>query len=276
VARVRDFIKTHLSPYPAQDGGPRPWNGPSPVRFVAPDVIIRARGSAFEVEVVESLRFSLRINPLYHRLSAAAALHPQGRVPLPNGNGNGAGSNGTHGTNGAHDADGAAPLLMGTEPYAPHHIQEAMSDGDKDHIRRYVSRSKLFISNIAQRRETIRRITTCLVTIQDDFLRNGIRHLQPLTRAQVAQYLGLHESTVSRATADKYVMLPNRQVIPFSDFFQASLSAKDMIKELITTEPRPLTDKEIVQRLRDQGVRIARRTVTKYRNQLGILPSTFR
>jgi RNA polymerase sigma-54 factor len=276
VARVRDFIKTYLSPYPAQDGGPRPWNGPSPVRFVAPDVIIRARGSAFEVEVVESLRFSLRINPLYHRLSAAAALHPQGRVPLPNGNGNGAGSNGANGTNGAHDADGAAPLLAGTEPYAPHHIQEAMSDGDKDHIRRYVSRSKLFISNIAQRRETIRRITTCLVTIQDDFLRNGIRHLQPLTRAQVAQYLGLHESTVSRATADKYVMLPNRQVIPFSDFFQASLSAKDMIKELITTEPRPLTDKEIVQRLRDQGVRIARRTVTKYRNQLGILPSTFR
>ena len=278
VARVRDFIKTHLSPYPAQDGGPRPWNGPSPVRFVAPDVIIRARGNAFEVEVVESLRFSLRINPLYHRLSAAAALHPQGRVSLANGNGNGNGANpnGTNGTNGAHDADGASPLLAGTEPYAPHHLQEAMSDGDKDHIRRYVSRSKLFISNIAQRRETIRRITTCLVTIQDDFLRNGIRHLQPLTRAQVAQYLGLHESTVSRATADKYVMLPNRQVIPFSDFFQASLSAKDMIKELITTEPRPLTDKEIVQRLRDQGVRIARRTVTKYRNQLGILPSTFR
>ena len=94
--------------------------------------------------------------------------------------------------------------------------------------------------------------------------------------AQVAQYLGLHESTVSRATADKYVMLPNRHVIPFSEFFQASLSAKDRIREMITTEPRPLTDKEIVQRLREQGVRIARRTVTKYRNQLGIMPSTFR
>lgn len=273
VAHVRDFIKTCMSPYPAQDGGLHSWNGHSAVRFVAPDVIIRARGGALEVEVVESLRFSLRINPLYHRLSAAAAIHPQGRVPPPNGNGPHSGN----GTNGAHDGDGPTPpFLVGTEPYAPHHLQEAMSDGDKDHIRRYVGRSKLFISNIAQRRETIRRITTCLVTIQEDFLRNGIRHLQPLTRAQVAQYLGLHESTVSRATADKYVMLPNRQVIPFSDFFQASLSAKDMIKELITTEPRPLTDKEIVIRLRDQGVRIARRTVTKYRNQLGILPSTFR
>ena len=132
------------------------------------------------------------------------------------------------------------------------------------------------MSNIAQRRETMRRITNCLVEVQDEFLRQGVRQLRPLTRAQVAQYLGLHESTVSRATADKYVMLPNRHVIPFSEFFQASLSAKDRIREMITTEPRPLTDKEIVQRLREQGVRIARRTVTKYRNQLGIMPSTFR
>ncbi len=272
IARVRDFIKMYMSPYPSQDGGSRPWNGPSPVRFVAPDVIIRARGGALEVEVVESLRFSLRINPLYHRLSAAAAIHPQGRVPLSNGNG----AHSANGKDGAHNQEATPPFLAGTELYTPQHLQDAMSDGDKDHIRRYVGRSKLFISNIAQRRETIRRITTCLVTIQEEFLRQGIRHLQPLTRAQVAQYLGLHESTVSRATADKYVMLPNRQVIPFSDFFQASLSAKDMIKEMITTEPRPLTDKEIVQRLRHQGVRIARRTVTKYRNQLGILPSTFR
>ena len=271
VARVRDFIKAHMSPYPAQEGGQRAWSQPSPVRFVAPDVIIRARGAGFEVEVVESLRFSLQVNPLYHRLAAAAVAHPQGRVPALNGNGAPA-ANGA--TNGATPPEGAA-IFHSTEAYTARH-NGALSDQDKDHIRRYVNRSKLFISNIAQRRETIRRITTCLVTIQEDFLRQGIRSLRPLTRAQVAQYLGLHESTVSRATADKYVMLPNRQVIPFSDFFQASLSAKDMIKELITTEPRPLTDKEIVQRLRDQGVRIARRTVTKYRNQLGILPSTYR
>ena len=78
--------------------------------------------------------------------------------------------------------------------------------------------------------------------MQDDFLRHGVRHLRPLTRAQVAQYLGLHESTVSRATADKYVMLPNRQVIPFADFFQASLSAKDRIREMITPnrDPSPI------------------------------------
>jgi RNA polymerase sigma-54 factor len=71
-------------------------------------------------------------------------------------------------------------------------------------------------------------------------------------------------------------MLPNRQVIPFSDFFTASLSVKDVIKEIIVREGRPLTDREIVSRLRDEGIRVARRTVAKYRSQLGILPSTLR
>jgi RNA polymerase sigma-54 factor len=153
---------------------------------------------------------------------------------------------------------------------------ESLSEVEREHIRRYVNRSKLFISNINQRRETMRRITECLILIQDQFILHGVRFLRPLTRAQVAQYLGIHESTVSRATADKYVMLPSKLVIPFSDFFSASLSAKDVIKEIITKEGRPITDKEIVNRLHEQGIRVARRTVTKYRNQLGILPSTFR
>ncbi len=153
---------------------------------------------------------------------------------------------------------------------------KTLSDGERDHIRRYVNRSKLFISNINQRRETMRRITACLIDLQEKYILYGVRYLRPLTRAQVAQYLGIHESTVSRATASKYVMLPNKQVIPFSDFFAASLSAKDFIKELITKESDPMTDKEIVNHLKEQGIRVARRTVTKYRNQLGILPSTFR
>ncbi len=71
-------------------------------------------------------------------------------------------------------------------------------------------------------------------------------------------------------------MLPNRQVVPFSDFFTASLSIKDVIKEIIDREGRPMADREIVVRLRERGIRIARRTVAKYRSQLGILPSTLR
>jgi RNA polymerase sigma-54 factor len=139
-----------------------------------------------------------------------------------------------------------------------------------------VARAKLFMSNINQRRETMMRIARVLVEVQEDFLRHGVRHLRPLTRAQVAERTGLHESTVSRATAGKYVMLPNRMVIPFSDFFTASLSIKDVMKEIIVREGRPLTDREIVSLLRDEGIRVARRTVAKYRSQLGILPSTLR
>lgn len=230
VVGVRDFIKRYMEPRPLEEPPRgRSWRSPSPTRFVMPDVIIHLRDDLLEPEVVEGYRFSLRINPIYQRLS-------------------------TDGQQTSRD----------------------LSDGERDHIRRYVNRSKLFISNINQRRETIRRITACLIDLQEQYIRFGVRYLRPLTRAQVAQYLGIHESTVSRATASKYIMLPDKRVIPFSDFFSASLSAKDVIKEIITTEGRPITDKEIVSRLRDQGIRVARRTVTKYRNQLGILPSTFR
>ena len=230
VVAARDFIKRHLQPRPLQEPPRgRAWRSPSPTRFVIPDVIIHLRDGQLEPEVVETYRFSLRINPLYQRLSTGA--------------------------NGG---------------------SEGLSHDEREHVRRYVNRSKLFISNINQRRETMRRITACLINLQQEFILYGVRFLRPLTRAQVAQYLGIHESTVSRATASKYVMLPDKHVIPFSDFFSASLSAKDVIKELITSEHDPMTDKEIVSRLREKGIRVARRTVTKYRNQLGILPSTFR
>jgi RNA polymerase sigma-54 factor len=97
-----------------------------------------------------------------------------------------------------------------------------------------------------------------------------------LSRAAVAAELGIHESTVSRATAAKYVMLPDGEVIPFSHFFTPSLSVKDIIKEMVEKEGRPLTDAQIAERLRERGIEIARRTVAKYRMQLDILPSSLR
>ena len=151
-----------------------------------------------------------------------------------------------------------------------------LSAEDRRHIQQYVGRAKLFIANINQRRQTIHNITTCLVEKQREFLEQGIRHLKPLSRAAVANELGIHESTVSRATAAKYVMLPDGEVIPFSHFFTPSLSIKDVIKEMIEKEGRPLTDAQIAERLRERGIEIARRTVAKYRMQLDILPSSLR
>jgi RNA polymerase sigma-54 factor len=229
VSDVWEFVKAKLNPHPghgfsetnARDRDTR-------AMYILPDVIITRTEDGFEVEVVESRRFMLRVNPMYTKMS----------TELPR--------------NGDLSAD------------------------EKRHVQQYVGRAKLFIANINQRRQTIHNITTCLVKKQRDFLEKGVRHLRPLSRAAVAAELGIHESTVSRATAAKYVMLPDGEVIPFSHFFTPSLSIKDVIKEMIEKEGRPLTDAQIAERLRGQGIEIARRTVAKYRMQLDILPSSLR
>lgn len=230
VSEIRDFIKSNLNPYAVLEfAEAQTWSSPTSAKYITPDVIINLREGRYEVEVVESTRFSLKINPLYNQLS--------------------------------HEIE---------------NNKGRFSEEERQHIQQYISRAKLFLSNINQRRETISKIAACLVDVQEDFLSNGIRYLRPLTRAMVADRVGVHESTVSRATAGKYVMLPSRRVIPFSDFFTSSLSTKDVIKELITQEKTPLTDQQIVSRLRQSGIRVARRTVAKYRAQLRILPSTLR
>jgi RNA polymerase sigma-54 factor len=103
--------------------------------------------------------------------------------------------------------------------------------------------------------------------------------LRPLTRSEVANALGVHESTCSRAVAGKFIMLPSRKVIPMSDLFAASLSIKHVIQQIISDECATggtLSDAQISDRLLDHGIRIARRTVAKYRSQMHILPSTIR
>jgi RNA polymerase sigma-54 factor len=81
---------------------------------------------------------------------------------------------------------------------------------------------------------------------------------------------------VSRATAAKYIMLPSGEVVPLSNFFTPSLSAKDVIRDMIEHEDSPLTDEQIADLLGKKGINVARRTVAKYREQLGILPSILR
>lgn len=147
---------------------------------------------------------------------------------------------------------------------------------ERNHVAYYVKKARDFIMNINARRETLLNVTRCVVEQQREFLLKGVRHLRPMTRAQVAERLGLHESTISRATNRKYVMLPDRRVVPFADFFTPSLGPKDVIEEIIIAERKPLTDEEIKALMEERGINIARRTVTKYRTQMGILPATLR
>jgi RNA polymerase sigma-54 factor len=154
---------------------------------------------------------------------------------------------------------------------------EATED-EKQHVREYVGRAKFFIDNINRRRATMQRIAECLCERQHDYLLHGVQHLVPLTRAEVGELIGMHESTVSRATADKFVMIPSGEVVPFSHFFTASLGIKDQIRKMIEAEnpANPYSDQEIADLLLADGVAIARRTVAKYRDELQILPARLR
>jgi len=155
--------------------------------------------------------------------------------------------------------------------------QELQAD-ERDFIRKHTNQAKFFIGFVKERWDTIRQITECIADVQRDFLDHGIRRLKPLTRSEVAFRVGLHESTVSRATANKFMLLPTKQVISFDDVFDGSLAIKDAIREIIAKEERlhPLSDEEIGGALREQGMFVARRTVAKYREAIHILPSTLR
>ena len=149
-------------------------------------------------------------------------------------------------------------------------------DASSQHVQEYLARTRLFISNIKRRWETLASITRCLTRRQPEFLTQGRAALRRLTRAEVAAELGLHSSTVSRATADKYLLLPNAEVVPFSLFFESNRSVKEVLKEIVRQETRPLSDQRVTELLHARGIPVARRTVAKYREQLGLLPSTLR
>ena len=287
VEEARDFIRSFLNPFPLQGSSAKSWRSPNQAAYVAPDVIISIKDGDLFCEVVDAKHFHLRISPMSDSLSAdMGRKNARTRADAP--------ANGATPATGATMAaslrkhrsgesltDNIAASTTSAEPSvdAVQVGAQKLNDDDRNHVRQYSSRARLFISNIQQRRETLLKISLCICGLQESFLRGGVRELRPLTRAIVAQQVGVHESTVSRATANKYVMLPSRKVIPFSDFFTPSLSTKDVIKELIERETKagqPLTDRRICDLLLQQGIRIARRTVAKYRAELRILPSTMR
>ncbi len=156
------------------------------------------------------------------------------------------------------------------------HGGEAVSDEERHHILDHVSRAQQFMGHLQERRSTLERVVKVAVEHQKEYLRHGVRSLTPLTRLHVAEELGLHVSTVSRAVSDKYVLLPWQQVKPLRVFFESVRSIHDVLREMISDEEHPLTDVEIADKLSEQGYPVARRTVAKYRKQLGILPSTLR
>jgi RNA polymerase sigma-54 factor len=129
---------------------------------------------------------------------------------------------------------------------------------------------------LRQSQNTLLRLASALAEEQRAFILGTDREMKPLTRAELAKRLGVHESTISRAVSNKRAALPSGRIVPLSRFFDRSLSVRDMVRSIVADESRALSDTEIVSLLRAQGVTIARRTVAKYRAMEGILPISLR
>jgi len=185
--------------------------------------------------------------------------------------------------------DGNLPRLRLSKIYQEIARDRRKFDGEnKEFISSKLNSANWMIQAIEQRRQTMLKVTNYIVDRQRDFFEKGIQHLRPLTLREVAEHIGMHESTVSRVTNEKFVQTP-RGVLPLKFFFSSGLSTtggedvsargiKDQIQKLVENEDpkNPLTDQAIVAILLDQGVNIARRTVAKYRDQLGVLSARMR
>jgi RNA polymerase sigma-54 factor len=231
VRQASNYIRTMLHPFPAHI-----YHATSndhyagSTTYIHPDVIIRRGDNGFEVELMEEKRYNFNIETDYPQTS-----------------------------NSASDSD-----------------MRAVSKPQRHAIQRYMyqnrNRAHFFVDCIQRRWRTLRRVAEIVVDYQQEFLEKGVRYLTPLTRARVASDLHLDEGTVSRATANKYALLPNGRLLPMADFFDSSLKIKDMLRELIQSEDpkHRLSDEELARILTAQGIRLARRTVTKYREAMGI------
>ena len=163
-----------------------------------------------------------------------------------------------------------------------------LSKGERDYLKDRMRSGKFLIDSIEQRQRTIERITREILKAQMPFFEHGVSQLKPLTMTQIADVVGVHETTVSRAIANKYIRTPHG-VFEFKYFFTpgyqndsgasvSNTSVKEMIADQIAGEDKaaPFSDQELVSKLQEKGINIARRTVAKYREELGILPSNLR
>jgi len=139
-----------------------------------------------------------------------------------------------------------------------------------------LERASLYVKCLQQRNHTMQRLMLRIVSFQKEFILHGEKYMKPITRAQISQELQVHESTISRAVASKTVQLPNRRIIPLSEFFDRSLNVRYILREMINRETHPLSDSELVNLLAEKGYSVARRTVAKYRSMEGILPAHLR
>lgn len=184
--------------------------------------------------------------------------------------------------------DGSTPSLH-ISSYYNSLTEEAKSDKElSNYLNNRFNSAMWLMKSIEQRKKTIYNVASAIVQFQNEFFAKGERFLKPLTLKQIAETVGVHESTVSRAINGKYMQCP-RGVFELKYFFTGGIlnedgsgvssnSIKSMIKEFVDAEDdkKPLSDSKISEMLHEKGIDISRRTVAKYRDDIGILPSSKR
>ncbi|HPW56024.1 MAG: RNA polymerase factor sigma-54 [Thermoanaerobaculaceae bacterium] len=181
--------------------------------------------------------------------------------------------------------DDGLPRLQLSSRYARMLQGRSLDSESRAYLRERMRSALWFLRSVEQRQSTILKVAQAIVRRQSEFLEHGVAHLKPLVLRDIADDIGMHESTVSRVVANKYIATP-RGVLPLKYFFHSAIASavegdlssmvvKQRIKELIGGEDpdRPLSDARIARQLNRVGVRIARRTVAKYREEQGILSS---
>jgi len=184
--------------------------------------------------------------------------------------------------------ESGSPELQVDEGYKALVKDKTMDKTEKRYIRSKLESAKWLIQNIAQRQQTILRIGKAIMDVQHEFLEKGVDKIKPLTLQEIADIVGVHEATVSRTTRGKYVQTP-QGLFEFKYFFspalktasggeQSSKSVRATIQKIIDAEDKrkPLSDQKITDKLIENGLKIARRTVTKYREAMNIPKTTMR
>ncbi|MDB6025763.1 MAG: polymerase, sigma 54 subunit, RpoN [Verrucomicrobiales bacterium] len=180
------------------------------------------------------------------------------------------------------------PHLRISNTYKDLMAQANSSAEVREYIREKIRAGKFLIKSLHQRQQTILNIAKEIVFRQSEFMEKGVAYLKPMTMNQVAEVVGVHETTVSRAVSSKFIETP-QGIFEMKYFFTSGIqtdsgtgisntSVKDMIEEIFRNEDttKPLSDQEVVKMLKEKGIMIARRTVAKYRAELNILPSNLR
>lgn len=225
-------------------------------RYVVPDLLVEKVDGRYEVSLNEGSVPRLKVSKSYRDLLTKGSPPKKTETAPPTPGEDGAKKNGP--------------------PSEVEFIQERLKSAN------------WLIQTIEQRRRTMIKVMESIVEAQMEFFEKGPQALRPLTLQDVAEKIGMHESTVSRVTTNKYVQTP-RGVFPLKYFFSSGLDtesgdavsskmAMNRIKELVEKEERkhPLSDQKIVELLRKEGLIVARRTVAKYREKMGILSARYR